>query len=96
MSRPAVLETDPADWMADALAYIEARARRVGTVSADDLRRDLPEPHHPNQMGTAFRIAASRHLIHLVDGGPSKIRSRHGGHRGVWALHPDQLSARAA
>ncbi|MDI3330662.1 MAG: hypothetical protein QJR09_08000 [Micrococcus sp.] len=96
MGRPAVLEVDKGAWIADAIDYIVTRARRVGTVTADDLRRDLPEPHHPNAFGTVFLIASSRKLIEQVDGGPSKIRSRHGGHRGVWRLHPDQLKGQAA
>ena len=48
MTRPAVLETDPAVWRAEALEYIEARVRAGHQVTADDLRRDLPEPPHPN------------------------------------------------
>ena len=91
MSRPAVLEVEPADWLATAIDYITLRARTVGTVTADDLRRDLPAPHHPNAYGNAFRIAAGRRLIELSGGGRSTTRSRHGGHRGVWRLHPEQL-----
>lgn len=91
MSRPAVLEVDPKEWTRTAVEYIETRVRNVGTVTADDLRRDLPEPHHPNQYGAAFLIASSRKLIEKFDGGPSKVRSRHGGHRGVWVLHTDHL-----
>ena len=39
MTRPAVLETDPAVWRAEALDYIEARVRAGHQVTADDLRR---------------------------------------------------------
>ena len=34
MTRPAVLETDPAVWRAEALAYIEARVRAGHQVTA--------------------------------------------------------------
>ena len=63
MTRPAVLETDPAVWRAEALDYIEARVRAGHTVTADDLRRDLPEPAHPNHVGQVFNILARRGII---------------------------------
>ena len=58
MTRPAVLETDPTVWRAEALDYIEARVRAGHTVTADDLRRDLPEPPHPNAVGQVFVLPA--------------------------------------
>lgn len=95
MARPAVLEEDPAEWRKAAVEYIADRARRVGTVSADDVRRDLPAPHHHNQYGIAFGIASGRKLIEKADSGPSPIRSRRGGDRKVWRLHPEQLTGAA-
>lgn len=91
MSRPAVLEVDPGAWMADAIDYIVRRANSVGTVTADDLRRDLPEPHHPNAVGRAFGIASSRNLITKVRPVNSTTRSRHGGGSWAWGLHPSQM-----
>lgn len=93
MSRPAVLEQDPKEWTKQAIEYIETRAREVGTVTADDLARDLPEPHHPSVIGTVFSIASRRRLIQKYKPINSTRRSRHGGGNWYWVLHPDHLKA---
>lgn len=92
MTRPSALEQDRGAWFADALDYIVARARKVGTVSVEDLHRDLPAAEDPNMYGTAFRVASGRHLIARHTSGPSPRRSRRGGDRNVWSLHPEQLA----
>ena len=95
MGRPAVLEVDPAVWRAEAVAYIEKRIRTVGIITADDLRRDLPAPHHHNQYGAVFTIARSRNLIQKIASESSPVKSRHGGDRKLWGAHPDQLRGAA-
>lgn len=87
MTRPAVLETDPAVWRAEALTYIESRVRAGHTVTADDLRRDLPEPAHPNHVGQVFNILSSRGIIERTGWGTSTCRARKHGIRSVWVLH---------
>ena len=87
MTRPAVLETDPAVWRAEALDYIEARVRAGHQVTADDLRRDLPEPAHPNHVGQVFNILSSRGIIERTGWGTSTCRARKHGIRSVWVLH---------
>ena len=87
MTRPAVLETDPAVWRAEALTYIEARVRAGHTVTADDLRRDLPEPAHPSHVGQVFNILARRGIIERTSWGTSTCRARKHGIRSVWVLH---------
>ena len=94
MTRPAVLETDPAVWRAEALTYIEARVRAGHTVTADDLRRDLPEPPHPNAVGQVFRTLAGRQVIEKAAFGASTCRSRRGGPRYAWRLHESQRPRR--
>lgn len=95
MSRPAVLEQDRGAWMADALDYLVARASKVGTVSVEDVHRDLPPADDHQMYGTLFRIASGRNLITRHASGPSPRRSRRGGDRNVWALHPEQLRGAA-
>lgn len=87
MSRPAVLEVDPQTWRAEALAYVESRVRAGLTVTADDVRRDLPEPAHPNHVGQAFAILSRRGLIEQVNRSRSTCRARKGGDHRVWVLH---------
>ena len=87
MTRPAVLETDPTVWRADAIAYIEARVRAGHQVTADDLRRDLPEPAHPNHTGQVFAVLARRGLIEKTQYGHSTSRARKHGTLAVWQLH---------
>ena len=94
MTRPAVLETDPAVWRAEALDYIEARVRAGHQVTADDLRRDLPEPPHPNAVGQVFRTLADRQVIEKAAFGASTCRSRRGGPRYEWRLHESQRPRR--
>ena len=87
MTRPAVLETDPTVWRAEALDYIEARVRAGHQVTADDVRRDLPEPVHPNHVGQAFATLSRRGLIEQVMWSRSTCRARKGGDHRVWVLH---------
>ena len=87
MTRPAVLETDPAVWRAEALTYIEARVRAGHQVTADDLRRDLPEPPRPNAVGQVFAALSRRGLIEKVQYGHSTSRARKHGTLAVWQLH---------
>lgn len=94
MTRPAVLETDPSVWRAEALDYIEARVRAGHQVTADDLRRDLPEPPHPNAVGQVFRTLADRQVIEKAAFGASTCRSRRGGPRYAWRLHESQRPRR--
>lgn len=87
MSRPAVLEADLQAWRADAIAYVEARVRAGHQVTADDVRRDLPEPAHPNHAGQVFAVLARRGLIEKVQYGHSTSRARKHGTLAVWQLH---------
>ena len=66
---------------------IEARVRAGHTVTADDLRRDLPEPAHPNHVGQVFNILARRGIIERTGWGTSTCRARKHGVRSVWVLH---------
>lgn len=71
-------------WTEDAVATIAELARRGGTVTADDLRRNHRPAPHPNQVGPAFKIARSRGLIQPAGHSTSKTRSRHGGGFKEW------------
>ena len=91
MTRPMPLEIDPEVWAADAREYILDRTGHGYVVTADDLRRDLHPPHHPNAVGVVFRTLAARDLIVKAAPGSSKHRARHGGHQWGWAAHPARL-----
>jgi len=71
-------------WTEDAVATIADLAKRGGTVTADDLRRNHRPAPHPNKIGSAFRIAKSRGLIQPAGHANSTIRSRHGGGFKEW------------
>ena len=86
MSRPAVL-SDPA-WVESAVNVIEQLARRNGTVTAEDLRREFEAPEHANQIGSAFRVAYHQKIITPVGYRASTDKSRRSGALRVWALHP--------
>ena len=57
----------------------------IGGIS--DLRRDLPEPPHPNHVGQVFNILSSRGIIERTGWGTSTCRARKHGVRSVWVLH---------
>lgn len=94
MTRPAVLETDPQTWIAQARSYVETRARAGYTVTADDIRRDLPEAPHPNTIGGVFKALAARQVIEKAAFGASTCRTRKGGPRYAWRLHESQRPRR--
>lgn len=89
MSRPMALETDPDVWRSDALAYVESRARAGHIVTADDVRRDLPEPHHPNAVGGIFLSLSRRGVIVKAGDHPATTKSRRHGHSYAWTLNPE-------
>lgn len=95
MTRPMALEADPAVWTAEALAYVEARARAGLTVTADDVRRDLPPAPHPNAVGPVFKVLAGRKVIEKTAYGASTARLRKGGPRFEWRLHHSQVPRRS-
>lgn len=55
------------------------------TLTADDLRKDLPEPGDPSWWGVAFSAAASRGLIQPISFETSRSKSRRGGSLRRWA-----------
>ncbi len=54
------------------------------TLTADDMRKELPEPGNPSWWGCAFRAAASRGLIRPVAFESSRASSRRGGSLQRW------------
>ena len=86
MGRPAAI-SDPA-WVESALNVIERLAREHGTVTSEDLRKNIDPPEHANQIGSAFRSAYTQKIIIPVDFKISSDKSRRGGAIRVWALHP--------
>lgn len=93
MGRPAAVALS--DWVEQAVNVIEALARRNGTVTAEDLRREFDAPEHQNQIGSAFRAAYSQKIITPVGYRQSRDKSRRGGALRVWALHPSLRDADA-
>ena len=82
--KPAALEMDPAEWRDEALAWIQDLAHRGGVFSVEDIRRHVPEPHHPNQWGIAFGIARRKGWIVYWDSQPSSTRARKHGRTARW------------
>ncbi|TLP72958.1 hypothetical protein [Nesterenkonia sphaerica] len=86
MTTPMSLEAPgeaKASWLADARESIEALARRARTYdttfTADDLRRLVGEPAHPNWVGGAFSSARRLGIITPAGYTTSSTRSRHRG-----------------
>lgn len=85
MTRPAVL--DDLDWFPDALATITGLAHAQATVTADDLRRELRAPQHPNHIGQAFSAARAAGVIRPVGYRTSNTPTRKNGVLRVWERH---------
>ena len=86
MGRPAAVALD--DWCEHAVNVIERLAREHGTVTSEDLRKNIDPPEHANQIGSAFRSAYTQKIIIPIDFKISSDKSRRGGAIRVWALHP--------
>ncbi|WP_461169317.1 hypothetical protein [Arthrobacter sp. Z1-15] len=83
MSAPAVLED--LDWQKDAQAVITRLAQSQAVFSADDLRREMRTPPHPNMAGAAFSAARKRGLIQRVGDQSSSAKSRNHSLIRTWA-----------
>ena len=86
MGRPAAVALS--DWTEQAVNVIERLAREHGTVTSEDLRKNIEPPEHANQIGSAFKTAYSQKIIIPVDFKISSDKSRRGGAIRVWSLHP--------
>lgn len=86
------LEATAEEWQAEALEAIERLALSRETFTCEDLRREIPAPHHHNSWGAPFRTAAKRGLIVQWDYRPSSTRSRRGGSLRVWTAAPSLRS----
>jgi hypothetical protein len=84
MTRAAVLDTRE-EWLEDAVATIHALAHSQGSVTADDLHREMREPPHSNLPGIAFSIATNRGYIHSIGRQRSSTKSRKGARIDIWA-----------
>lgn len=85
MTQAMALETDRATWLEDAVATIHALSTTQETVTADDLRRELSPPGHPNWPGIAFSTAKKLGYIEAVNYITSTARSRKHGSLRTWA-----------
>ena len=73
------------DWLGDAVATIHSLSMGQEFVTADDLRRELRPPAHPNWPGIAFGMARKAGYIEAVNTTTSKAKSRNHGSLKVWA-----------
>lgn len=87
----AALEDSHADWLEDAVATIHALAHAQGTLSADDLTRELRQPPHSNLPGIAFSKARALGYITTIGYHSSATRSRKNGVQRVWAAVKEEL-----
>lgn len=91
MGRPAAVALD--DWCEQAVNVIERLAREHGTVTSEDLRKNIEPPEHANQVGSAFRSAYNQKIIVPIGFKISSDKSRRGGAIRVWRLHPRMKEA---
>ncbi|AYR00927.1 hypothetical protein PP636_gp46 [Arthrobacter phage Hestia] len=71
-------------WLEDAVATIVGISLAQEEFTADDLRREMREPAHPNWPGQAFSVARSRGYIEAVSHSISSARSRKNGSLRTW------------
>ena len=91
MGRPAAVALS--DWCEQAVNVIERLARENGTVTSEDLRKNIEPPEHANQIGSAFRSAYNQKIIVPVDFKISSDKSRNGGAIRIWRLNPRMKDA---
>ena len=72
------------DWLEDAVATIVGLSLTNTEFTADDLRREMRAPAHPNWPGIAFGQARRRGLIESTNTATSKAKSRNHGSLKVW------------
>lgn len=80
--KAAVFEDN--EWLEDAVATIVGLSLAQDEFTADDLRREMREPAHPNWPGQAFSVARSRGYIEAVSHSVSSARSRKNGSLRTW------------
>lgn len=88
--KAAALEQDKDLWREDAIATIVGLAEHQLEFTADDLRREMREPGHPNWPGQAFAAARNRGLIEAVGDAPSASKTRKHGRFRTWTRHTDK------
>ena len=91
MGRPAAVALS--DWTEQAVNVIERLARTNGTVTSEDLRKNIDPPEHANQIGAAFRSAYTQKIITPSGFKVSSDKSRRGGAIRIWGLHPRMKEA---
>ena len=91
MGRPAAI-SDP-QWVESAVNVIERLARENGTVTSEDLRKNIDPPEHANQIGSAFRSAYLKKIIIPIGFKISSDKSRNGGAIRIWRLNPRMKEA---
>ena len=73
------------DWLEDAVATIVGLSIDKAEFTADDLRKEMRPPAHPNWPGIAFGRASKDGLIEKVNTATSQAKSRNHGSLRVWA-----------
>lgn len=94
MSTPMALAPvlDGHEWTTAGLALIVRNVREHREFTSDDLRAELPEPPHPNKVGSLIAAALHQGLIEEKARRRSTRRTRHGSRLTVWGA-PEQLVA---
>ena len=72
------------DWLEDAVATIVGLSLTNAEFTADDLRKEMRPPAHPNWPGIAFGQAKRRGLIEPISTAISQAKSRNHGSLRVW------------
>lgn len=72
------------EWFEEFKVKLSEKISSGCSLTADDMRKELPEPGDPSWWGVAFRAAASRGLIQPVSFETSRHRSRRGGSLRRW------------
>jgi len=71
-------------WLEDAVATIVGLSIDKAEFTADDLRKEMRPPAHPNWPGIAFGQAKRRGLIEPISTAISQAKSRNHGSLRVW------------
>lgn len=71
-------------WKSCAMTSIRYRAEIGAPFTADDIRREVGEPRHPNHWGALFRSCRIEGLIAPEGVTQSTTKSRNGGLLRVW------------
>lgn len=92
LTGPMALPDDKHVWLTDAADAIKRLAHTGRQFTADDVRKIIGSPEHPNWWGIAFAAAKRQKVIQPVAFGTARAKSRNGGSLKVWTARERSTS----